>query len=165
MLNLNELLTLMRGGVYTPQETLGVYDAQEQARRERRQTRKADLAEMLSSLQTTAYESATEGTSLDALLANPAVSQAAGALGEDALTSVLSPYYRKSGVSRLNPTLRPDQAADITRLLSEQMVPGTPFDPSAFFNEVMSDPEIPKAAAPQVSKLISDTLNQLKTRY
>jgi hypothetical protein len=163
MLNLNELLSLMQGGVYTPQETLGVYDTQEQARKERRQTRKASLAEMLSGLQTTAYEGAMEGTPLDALLANPAISQAAGTLGEDALTSVLSPYYRKSGVSRLNPTLEPSQAADITRLLSEQMASGTPFDPSTFFNEVMT--ELPPAVAPQVSKLISDTLNQLKPRY
>jgi hypothetical protein len=132
MLNLNELLTLMRGGVYTPQETLGVYDAQEQARRERRQTRKADLAEMLSGLQTAAYEGALEGTSLDALLANPAVSSVAGTLGPDALTSALSPYYhgvtnpdsRNFGISKLNESLdAEDQQAILSDFYPEMQDP------------------------------------------
>lgn len=169
---------LQHGVIDDPQTGWAQLEGLKADQRAKRQERKASLAEMLSGVQMTGYETAMDGGNLNTLLANPAIAQAQAKFGTDALMQMLSPYFNTTqpdipmapdptyGQSLLNPTaptLSSTDAADVTRIVADELAKGTTVDPTALFNLVMEGQ--PPEVGPQVSKLINDTLNQLKKRY
>ena len=180
--DIESLIGALAHGVIDPTQAWTGFEGLKDERVAQKQARKDALAEMLSSIQTRGYEAAKEGMPLDSVLADPTFSPARQKFGDDALKSLLAPYFDTAptiapegadspfpyapnpgyGYSSVNPLLTPEDASDISTLLGESM--GTAeFNPQTFFQQVMS--ELPREVAPEVSKLINDTLNQLKTRY
>ena len=174
--DLESLIGALQHGVLDPQQGWAQLEGLKDERSAQKQARKSSLAEMLSGVQQTGYETAMGGGTLEQLLANPAVSQAQAKFGPDALMELLSPYFNTNapqvpyapdpnyGQSRLSgSTLSPVDEADITRYVADELGKGVGVDPTKLFENLMT--ELPPEQAPQVSKLINDTINQLRQRY
>lgn len=184
--DLESLIGALQHGVVDPTQGWAQLEGLRDQQAEKKQARKAALAEMLSGVQQTGYETALEGGNLETLLANPQVAQAESRFGTDALMQMLSPYFNTKGTlapegarspfpyapnpnygqSRLtqgSPSLSPTDEADITRYVADELSKGAGIDPTKLFQDLMT--ELPPEVAPQVSKLINDTATQLRTRF
>lgn len=108
----------------------------------KRQERKAALAEMLSGVQQTGYDTAMDGGDLSTLLANPAIAPARAKFGEDALMQVLSPYFNTQS------TLAPEGATS-----------PFPYAPNPSYGTSSLNPQLP---AEEQAGLIKDIVNAAK---
>lgn len=171
--DVESLIGALQHGVLDPTQGWGqlegLKDERVANRLARRTSQQEALSELLSSVQTTGYTAAKEGTDLSTLLLDPTIAQAQSQFGEDTLMSILSPYYRATsnpeagsyGMSRLNTQLDPDDQNAILEDFYEQMrKPGA--DPEVARQAVQNrasqayGPNVYTAIRGQIDELIND---------
>lgn len=171
---MKDLGFLIRGidaGALRGEDALSTLMSIDQEQEERRAARKAAQAEamaaqqgVLDTLLSSATAAASEGTGLEALMSQLAPQiQSAPQVAPQLAASLESLYYPQgginAGVSRLEPTLRPEDADDIHAIISNN---GTPDDVHRTMANLYG-PKVYSRIAPQIDEILGDVMKQQQT--